>query len=53
MYSEIYEDAAYKDNKTVFRGLTVTCPICGREFGCNKTYHVYTCLLYTSDAADE
>ena len=45
MYSEIYEDAAYKDNKTVFRGLTVTCPICGREFGCNKTYHVYTALV--------
>ena len=25
-------------------GLTVTCPICGREFGCNKAYHVYTAL---------
>lgn len=23
-------------------GLTVLCPICGREFGCNKAYHVYT-----------
>ena len=24
MYSEIYKNAVYKDNKTVFRGLTVT-----------------------------
>ncbi|WP_307760650.1 hypothetical protein [uncultured Phascolarctobacterium sp.] len=22
-------------------GLMVVCPICGREFGCNKTLHVY------------
>ena len=45
MYSEIYKNAVYKDNKTVFRGLTVTCPLCGREFGCNKTHHVYTALV--------
>ena len=45
MYSEIYKNAVDKGNKTVFRGLTVTCPICGREFGCNKTYHVYTALV--------
>lgn len=25
--------------------LTIQCPICGREFGCNKTYHVYTALV--------
>lgn len=25
--------------------LTVQCPICGREFGCNKAYHVYTALV--------
>jgi hypothetical protein len=45
MYSEIYKNAVYKDNKTVFRGFTVTCPLCGREFGCNKTHHVYTALV--------
>lgn len=21
--------------------LTVECPICGKEFGCNKAYHFY------------
>lgn len=25
--------------------LTMQCPICGKEFGCNKTYHVYTALV--------
>lgn len=27
------------------RTLTVLCPICGKEFGCNKTHHVYTALV--------
>jgi hypothetical protein len=27
------------------RSLTVKCPICGKEFGCNKNYHVYTALV--------
>ena len=31
------------------KSLLEVCPICGKEFSCNKTYHVYTaCLLYTS-----
>lgn len=25
--------------------LTIQCQLCGREFGCNKTYHVYTALV--------
>lgn len=27
------------------RTLTVLCPICSKEFGCNKTHHVYTALV--------
>lgn len=45
MHSGICDDEIYKNNKTVLRGLTVTCPVCSREFGCNKTHHVYTALL--------
>ena len=40
-----WEEAISIDNKRGLGGLTVACPICGREFGCNKTYHVYTALV--------
>ena len=26
------------------KSLLEVCPICGKEFSCNKTYHVYTAL---------
>ena len=29
---------------------TIKCDVCGKEF---KTKQIRTCLLYTSDAADE
>ena len=44
MYLEAMEDGSKKDKKEK-GGLVVTCPICGKEFGCNKTYHVYTALV--------
>ena len=33
------------DDSLHLAALTIQCPICGREFGCNKTYHVYTALV--------
>lgn len=42
---ESWEEAINKDRKAELRGLTVICPICGREFGCNKTHHVYIALV--------
>ena len=44
MHIESWEEAIQKDNRAGLGGLTVKCPICGREFGCNKTCHVYTAL---------
>jgi len=41
---ETWENAIHKEPRNGINGLTMTCPICGREFGCNKTYHVYTAL---------
>ena len=45
MQSEAWEEALSIESKRGLGGLTVTCPICGREFGCNKAYHVYTALI--------
>ena len=45
MHIESWEEAIHKDNRAGLGGLTVKCPICGREFGCNKTYHVYPALV--------
>ncbi|WP_302155512.1 hypothetical protein [Phascolarctobacterium faecium] len=46
MYINTWEEAISKERGIdVCRGLTMTCPVCGREFGCNKIYHVYTALV--------
>ena len=45
MHIETWEEVINKNTTPGLNGLTVRCPICGREFGCNKTYHVYTTLL--------
>ena len=45
MHIESWEESIHKDNRAGLGGLTVKCLICGREFGCNKTYHVYTALV--------
>lgn len=42
---DTWEEALHLDSKRGMDGLKVTCPVCGREFGCNKTYHVYTVLV--------
>lgn len=34
-----------KDDNPCLRGLVVECPVCRREFVCNKSYHVYTALV--------
>ncbi len=45
MYIDTWEEGKRKESSIDHgRGLMMTCPICGREFGCNKTYHVYTAL---------
>lgn len=34
------------DDLKLVRGLFIErCPICGREFSCNKSYHVYTSMI--------
>lgn len=40
MHIESWEEAIQKDNRAGVGGLTVTCTICGREFGCNKTLFI-------------
>lgn len=45
MHIETWEEVINKNTTLGLNGLTVRCPICGREFGCNKTYHVYTALV--------
>ena len=45
MHIESWEESIHKDNRAGLGGLTVKCLICGREFGCNKTHHVYTALV--------
>lgn len=42
---ETWEELSRKYKSEHISGLTVTCPICGKEFGCNKAYHVYTALI--------
>lgn len=45
MYLESWEELIKKEKGEHLGGLVVTCPICGKEFGCNKAYHVYTALI--------
>lgn len=45
MRLETWEKKDKKDKLDNLGGLIVTCPVCGREFSCNKTYHVYTALV--------
>lgn len=40
MHIETWEEVINKNTTPGLNGLTVRCSICGREFGCNKTYHV-------------
>lgn len=42
---EHWEEIGRKDKTENLAGLVVMCPICGKEFGCNKSYHVYTALV--------
>ena len=45
MQLEPGEEVSEKDKMKYLDGLIMTCPICGKEFGCNKSYHVYTALI--------
>ena len=46
MYFNTWAEAISKERCIdVCRSLMMTCPLCGREFGCNKTYHLYTALV--------
>ena len=45
MKLEAFEESSERDNCGHLGGLVMTCPICGKEFGCNKAYHVYTALV--------
>ncbi|WP_443935943.1 hypothetical protein [Phascolarctobacterium faecium] len=42
---ETFEEAGERDKFGHLGGLVMKCPICGKEFGCNKAYHVYTALV--------
>lgn len=45
MKLEAFEESSERDKCGHLGGLVMTCPICGKEFGCNKAYHVYTALV--------
>lgn len=45
MVDLVGEKAIKKYNRNDMGGLIAICPVCGREFSCNKTYHVYTALI--------
>lgn len=42
---DIKTEDEYQLPKKHLDRLTMPCPICGKEFACNKTYHVYTALV--------
>lgn len=45
MHIDTWEEGKRKESSIDHgSGLVMTCLICGREFGCNKTHHVYTAL---------
>ncbi|MUU06804.1 MAG: hypothetical protein EP149_03510 [Phascolarctobacterium sp.] len=31
--------------KSIVGSLVMICPVCGKEFVCNKAHHVYTALI--------
>lgn len=38
--------AGHTNSVKLVRGLLIEqCPLCGREFSCNKSFHVYTSLV--------
>ena len=45
MNSKFCHDSEMTSRRSGIESLMMKCPICGREFSCNKTYHVYTALL--------
>lgn len=42
MNSKFCHDSEMTSRRSGIESLMLKCPICGREFSCNKTYHVYT-----------
>ena len=45
MNSKFCHDSEMTSRRSGIESLMMKCPICGREFSCNKTYHVYTAFL--------
>ena len=45
MNSKFCHDSEMTSRRSGIESLMMKCPICGREFSCNKTYHVYTVIL--------
>ena len=45
MKLEAFEESSERDKCGHLGGFVMTCPICGKEFGCNKAFHVYTALV--------
>ncbi len=39
------DESSVSSSATSLKGLLQICPICGKEFSCNKSYHVYTALV--------
>ncbi len=45
MNSKFCHDSEMTSRRSGIESLLMKCPLCGREFSCNKTYHVYTAFL--------
>lgn len=44
VFSSVINSSANSASGSPLKSLLEVCPICGKEFSCNKTYHVYTAL---------
>lgn len=44
VFSSAINSSANSASGSPLKSLLEVCPICGKEFSCNKTYHVYTAL---------
>ena len=50
MKLEGFEESSERDKCGHLGGLVMTCPICGKEFGCNKAYQ-YIQLQLNADGS--
>lgn len=41
MAKPMASERSEQETKVALQALTMLCPICGKEFSCNKRYHAY------------